>query len=122
MPFELIWEPKGLHKRFYGSVSTPEFLESIHSLQGDSRFDSVRYSLNDFSDVRDFDISLQDVKQFAAYGAGAYFTNSNIKIAVVTDNPRIIELVKHYGSLPFSKYPLQIFPDIEGARAWLQGG
>lgn len=42
-------------------------MESVDQIQGDSRFDQITYSINDFSDVSNHDISEIDVKIFAGY-------------------------------------------------------
>lgn len=119
MAFESKWEQHGFYKRFYGHVTVAEFMESVAQLQGDSRFDQITYSINDFSDVSSHDISEIDVKIFAGYSKGAFKTNAKIRIAVISNDPEIIQLVGIFTQPNMASYVLQIFPDISAARNWL---
>lgn len=119
MAYEMIWEPHGVYKRFHGFVTASEFLASIVKLQGDRRFDAVRYSINDFLSVEGHDVSPGDVKKFAAYGMGAAKSNPNIRIAAITADETLISLLRLYASPPLSPYPLAVFASLVDARHWL---
>ena len=49
MAYEIIWEPEGVIRQFSGNVSAREFIQSVEQVQGDSRYDEMRYIINDFS-------------------------------------------------------------------------
>jgi hypothetical protein len=100
-------------------VTTGEFFESIDHFQGDSRFLNARYSINDFTDVLGHNIGTRDVMRFAAFGAGAYYSNPNIKIAIVTQDKAIADLIGVYAGTGVVGFPLKIFPDLSEARLWV---
>lgn len=119
MAYDVVWEERGIYKRFYGSVSADEFMQSIKSMQGDRRFDTARYSINDFLSVQKHMITEEDVKLFAAYAIGAFISNPNIKIAILTTDQSIISLVTFYSSPKMSPFPLQVFSNLADARNWI---
>ena len=55
MPYEIIWgSARGVVKRHHGFLcSADELLAASREIQGDPRFDYLRYIINDFMDVED---------------------------------------------------------------------
>lgn len=94
-------------------------MASIVRFHDDPRFDSAIYSINDFTDVESTDIGDMDIKLFAAQGAGAFFTNPRIKIAIVTANPGIRQMIDSYVDLGIVGFSLAMFSSLDEARAGL---
>lgn len=122
MAYRLAWEPNGALKSFHGFVTSDEFSASIAAFQGDARFDTARYSINDFSDVDGHNITEGDVRRFAAFAVGAFHSNRRIRIAVVTSDPGIRALVELYASPGLAPFPVGIFTTVAEARGWAMGG
>lgn len=120
MAYRLEWEPRGAYKSFHGFVTSDEFSASIAAFQGDARFDTARYSINDFSDVDGHGVTESDVRRFAAFAVGAFNTNRRIRIAIVTTDPGIRALVEFYASPGLAPFPLAIFATLPDARAWAE--
>ena len=119
MAYENNWERNGVVKIFSGSVDGRQVLDSVISVEADKRFDSVRYVINDFSNVVDIDINERDIIRIAAMDRGASVTNPNIRIAVVTNDNRMRDLVQRYGKLmKDSPYQALLFESINEAREW----
>ena len=117
--YENNWERNGVVKIFSGSVDGRQVLDSVISVEADKRFDSVRYVINDFSNVVDIDINERDIIRIAAMDRGASVTNPNIRIAVVTNDNRMRDLVQRYGKLmKDSPYQALLFESINEAREW----
>jgi hypothetical protein len=116
MAFEIVWEPKGVYKKMVGSVSAREFMGSIAALQNDPRYDTLRYSINDFLEVDSFQATESDIHLFAATGIGASISNPKIQIAIVATDPQLIEMVKVYAAL--SPYKVHFFSTLGNARQW----
>ena len=57
MPFELIWEPRGVCRRYFGAVTVAERQRSFDLICGDPRFDALRYTITDYREVVDYEIS-----------------------------------------------------------------
>lgn len=120
MAYELIWEARGIWRRFHGTLEPADLLASIDEVQRDPRFDDLRYSINDFLDVvnvHDVPGMLEDV---LARTIGAAHTNRRIRMAIVT---RLGELVARTRDLPegVMPYPVRLFDSLEDARAWAEG-
>jgi hypothetical protein len=116
MAYLLSRELKGSHRKFSGHVTVDEFIRSIAEVHNDPEFDRMRYSISDFLDVQSFTVDARAVTMAVAYGLGAAFTNSRMKLAVVAADPKVLELVEIYGkSVPYS---LRVFSNIRDARNW----
>lgn len=119
MPYRITWEEHGIHVRYTGIVTTEEVLAYATEVQGDARFDDIRYSLNDFSACEGVVSSQPALELLAAGDNGAAASNPRVKIAVVTDRQDVIDTVRAYLEIGLSRYPLRIFPTLTEARAWV---
>ena len=119
MAFELIWEPHGAYKRFWGFVSIPEFIESSAKLHGDRRFDSIRYVINDYLGVEGHEVSEEAIAGIAAVSIGGQAINANFRIALVTTDAAIRELAWQFASRTLASYPTQLFSTVAEARKWV---
>lgn len=118
MSYELIWEPKGVIKRFFGHVTCQEVLAAGNQSQGDLRFDRNRYAINDFLDCTEFEIDYVMLDEIAAISGAAQKSNPNIRIAVVATLPEILAAFRHYASVPVQSYPTRLFTTRAEARVW----
>jgi len=119
MSYELVWEPKGVVKRFFGHVTAKELFRAATDVEGDERFDQLRYVINDFLGITGFSFSSSHVDELAAIDHAAAKTNKRIKLAVIATDPGIIELATQYANSPMNSYPFRIFSTIAAARDWL---
>ena len=95
MAYELVWEPKGLYRRFYGCTSDLEVVETSGILQGSPQFEDIRYTILDFLGVTDLTISTCSfIEEIAAIGAVASRRNTRIKVAVVTTSEQIVRFTR----------------------------
>lgn len=122
MAYELIWEPRGVVKRFTGKVSDQDMLQSVVDTEADPRFDALRFVINDFLEIQQITTSLQVVEEISIMDAGAAFSNSRIKVAVVTTSVDVINLSTAYINSPLNQYPTQIFSTMVEARSWTDSG
>ena len=95
MPFETKRESQGAYKRFFGFVSGAEFLQSVFENHSDPDYDSMAYTINDFLGVTGYSVDATHVRTVAAYGRGAEFINAKIKVAIVTEDAQVREMVKN---------------------------
>lgn len=119
MSYDLRWEPHGVIKHFYGKVTDQDMMQSVIETESDPRFDSLHYVINDFLECTAYAVSGNTVDQIAVIDRGASYTNSHIRIAVVSSAPEIISLATRYARSPVSAYETRVFPTLEEARAWL---
>lgn len=113
------WNNRGLYRRFFGRISGDEILESNLKLQGDPRFDSINYIVNDFLRISDFDIDSGDIKRISAIDKAAALSNSKIKIANVVKSDSLLAMVNTYIELmKASGYQYMTFDNFEAAEIW----
>lgn len=120
MPDTTAWEPQGVCTLFSGFVTAEEYIRSAEDICADARFDDLRVVIKDLSAIEDHAIDGQALDPIAAMRYGARLTNPNIRLILVTTDPRLV---------PFA-YPApesfmrglcdsRAFPDMAGARRWL---
>ncbi len=119
MSFELVWEPKGVVKRYFGRVTGEEVFAAGIQSQGDHRFDQNRYAINDFLDCTEFVIDRKVLDEVAAVAGAAEISNPNIKIAIVATLPAVVAATMEYIGLPLHTYPTRLFATRAEARAWI---
>lgn len=116
MPYSMTWEPKGVFKRFSGTVTWPEYARSQEDVLGDARIDDLRYIINDLLDVEGYSITPDEAEYSAAITRGASMSNPHVRIAYVTTDARIALLVMAVRAL--TPYKLKTFPTVVAAREW----
>lgn len=120
MAYELVWEPDGVLKRFSGTVAADEFLRSVKQVQGDSRFDDMRYIISDFSAALADKIGDDVLTELSAMHYGAYASNPNCRIAFVTTDPAFAERIRRILLSPdMRSYHVEVSPSVTEARDWL---
>jgi hypothetical protein len=98
-------------------VTIDEFTASIAAVHNDPEFDLLRYSISDFLDVQSFSVDVKTVTMAVAYALGAAITNKSMKLAIVTVDPKVLELVELYAKrVPYS---LKTFSKLGDARDWV---
>lgn len=78
------WQEKGLYRKFTDTVNGDEILGDNLKLQGDARFDNIRYVINDFTKVVDFNFTDLDVHKISVTDKVASISNPKIKIALIS--------------------------------------
>lgn len=114
MPYEVVWERRGVYKRVYGDVDAPDFMRSIAETQTDPRFDMMKYSINDFLDVGAVHVTVEDLVPYAASVIGAAYSNPTVQILIVTAREDILALVRRYAAV--TPYKVEYFSTREAAR------
>jgi len=113
------WEDAGLYRVFKDKISDDEVLKSNLSIQGDERFDCIKYVINDFTKMTDFEISDTGIHKIAAIDNVAAISNPNIKIAIVSTHEVFLSWVSLYvETMKGSPFECQIFDDVDSAYDW----
>lgn len=119
MACEIIWEPQGVWRRFHGTVGAGDIIQSVEQVHNDWRFDSLRYSINDFLAIELVDVNSFTVEMAAIQALGARMSNPHLVLAMVATDPRVIELASVFADPMYRSFPVQFFATVEEARAWL---
>jgi hypothetical protein len=119
MSYENIWEKRGVYRKYSGRVTGKEILRAVQAVEGDARFESVRYVINDFLDVTEQDISPEDIKIIAAIDNAAALTNPDIRVAVVATMEAIQKMAALYIELSIeTPYLCEMFTSLSEGRGW----
>jgi hypothetical protein len=119
MCYELIWEPRGVVKRYFNQVTDEDLLKSVVEVGADARFDDLRYVINDFSACDAITATFDGIENIAVIDRGAAFSNPRIRIAVVAIQKEAIALAEAYANFPLKAYPMRIFATLPAAREWI---
>lgn len=120
MPFETVWEPQGVCQKFWGTVTSPELLDALTSIQRNPRIGSLRYVLRDFLGVELFDAGLKAMMEGRAFSILAHKKNPDVVVAMVTTNCQIVQSITMASSYGLDVYPIRIFSSVSEARQWVE--
>jgi hypothetical protein len=121
MAYQNIWEKRGIYRRYEGVVTGSDLLSAIHEIEGDIRFDQIRYVINDFLAVSEQAITQEELEEVAALDYATSLSNANIRLAIVTADPLLLEIADRYRALSDSPYPTRTFAQLRAARVWCDG-
>lgn len=116
MPHEIIWEERGVHKRFSGFLSFEEFARVQEEILADPRVDTLRYIINDFLAVEGYSVTREQAEYSGAINRGTSFSNARIRVACVTTDMSVRLLI--IAAALFSSLEVRTFPTLDMARAW----
>jgi len=113
------WEERGLQRQFTGKISGREILGSNLSLQGNEKFDQLRFIVNDFAGVTAFELTDHDIAAIASIDNVASKTNAYIRIAIIVK----LESLRVWANLYIEKmqgssFKCKIFDNSESAYRW----
>ena len=119
MPITLIWKPHYLFRKFTGDVTGEEILKSNFELQAHPRFATIKYIVNDFTDVSALLIDTHHTKIYASTDDIISDTKGKFKIAIVVNQEAHVDLAKSYrDSLKNNLFDCEIFETVEDAKKW----
>ena len=114
------WEPKGLHRKFTGHVNGDDILKLNLELHVDPKFQSIKYIINDFTEMEDHSIEIAHVDVYAQTDEIISYTKGKLKISLVVIQPDHVELAQYYCDQMEGKlFECKIFKSVKGARKWV---
>ena len=121
MPYENIWEHRGVLRTYHGDIISGEILNSNASIQSDPRFSDIRYILNDFSKIRSCEASIEDINAIAAIDYGSsQARHIPSKIAIVASNESLLKWIQiYFEKMKNSPYIFKLFDTTEEAYRWV---
>ena len=120
MPYTNTWEPDGLYRKFIGEVSGDEILNSNFELHTDPNFSSIKYIINDFSEITGHSINFAHTKAYAITDRIVSNSKGKLKIALVVVHDELIALANNYSEhMKDAQFECDIFNSIKSARRWV---
>jgi len=122
MSHTIIWEPEGYYRKFEGEVSGEEILDSNFELQADPRFQSIKYVINDFTQIESHTIEIAHTNAYATTDEIVSLTKGALKIAIVVVNDDLLALAENYRQQMLgNRFDCEIFQSLDDARKWVGG-
>lgn len=119
MTHTLNWESNRLIRKFTGDVGAEEILKSNFDLQVHPKFATIKYIINDFTDVEHLLVQEEHTKIYASTDDVISDTKGHFKIAIVTTKDEHIELAKAYrAAMKNNLFECEIFSTVEEAQKW----
>jgi len=119
MSHQNTWEEHGLYRKFNDKISGEEILTSNLSIHGDARFDNIRYVINDFTDVVEFEAAEIDVLKISTIDNVAARSNSYLKIALVATSGPLLRWIHQYcKQMQDSPLECEVFETVNSAYQW----
>lgn len=113
------WKDQGFYRKFSADCSVREIVDSNLESHGDPRFDEIAYVINDFTEVENFDLDVEDIRIIASLDGAAAISRPALKIAVVALNPDIVSWFRLYMEcIEDTGYQSRLFTSVEDAREW----
>jgi len=120
LPYENKWKDNGLDRVFSSTTSGKEILESNLDLHGDKRFETIKYIINDFSNIIDFNVTDHDINIIATIDNVSAASKDKLKISIVATNKELIKWIHLYlEKMEGSPYECQIFNHYDDALQWV---
>lgn len=119
MSLEIIWESDGVVRRFYNAVTEDDVRRAVLEVHSDSRFPSLRYSINDFLAVTAVLVAKSTIASAALRTIGDSKSNDCILVAIVATSPEVTQLAQFYASPAYLPYPAKTFSSLALAREWI---
>ncbi len=119
MAYEMVWEARGVYRRYYGRMTDAELMESVVRTHSSPHFDELRYVIIDALEVEEFVVTNPSfISEIAALDSASALTNPHIKVAVVAVAPEFKAHVAAYNADPLCHYHVLTFSTLAEARNW----
>ena len=116
-----IWNENGLFRKFTGEISPEEILQSNFDIHKRPEFETIKYIINDFTEVTDLVINTNHTKIYASTDDIISDTKGNLKIAIVAKLDAHIALANNYKEEMKNKFfKCEIFQTLEEAQVWAE--
>jgi MFS superfamily sulfate permease-like transporter len=93
------WERFECNLSYSGEVTFAEFIGAVISIHAHPQYSNLKYVIHDMSDVSNLDFSGVDMIEIVAHELGARYSNSKVRVAIVTSDKRAIEQIREFKAL-----------------------
>ena len=122
MPYQTIWEEKGVKWVFYGHVTAEELRKANEDFYLDPRSKKATYELINTVLVEDLEWAPVEIVELSANDVAASRGNNHLKMAFVVDNPDLMVKIEKYMAISRtlnSGWKIREFSTEAEAREWL---
>lgn len=120
MPTKVEWKKNGVEVTFEGDVTFDEYMKTNMSLMGSPQFDSLEYQLADLLLMNDMEVDSEMINIIGQLDINASHWTNQQKIAMITDNPKFVELSFAYKEIVDQiGWEVEVFNSKQDAYDWL---
>lgn len=120
MSHQNTWEENGLYRAFTDRITGDEILSSNLTIHGDSRFDEIKYVINDFTRIVEFAAAEIDVLKISTIDNVAARSNAYLKIALVATSEPLLHWIHQYcKQMQDSPLECKSFNHLDDAYEWV---
>jgi len=121
MPYTITWLPEGVVICLNGEITFEENMKFNGELYGDPRFETIKYEIGDYRGVTKFHVSEKETEVIASLEKHSSRWNSHLKVAHVTTDPKMIDLIRLYEqSMADTMWEFALFSTMEEAEEWVK--
>lgn len=120
MASEIIWEKHGVLFRHSGTVTGEEVAKLNDIMYADPRFDSIRYQISDYTQVKKNLVGLSSARIIGTLDkSSASWNHSMLNIVITTDKDFIPVVDAYFKTLEGTGWECRIFTTPEEAYTWI---
>ncbi len=115
----LTWEPKRVYARFFSECAVDDVMKAFEKISGDARSDDIRGAIFDYLDVERQNMTESEIEMVAAFDIGLAYSLPLLRIASVTADEHMLELLRHFVAVVEMPGRHGVFSTVSVARDWL---
>lgn len=116
------WEDRGVYVVFVGEYTIEDIMKEHQHFVGNPSFDDLLYTIVDMTKANLGSVKNSDLMPLVAADFGASMSLPENLLAIVTEDPGMIQLFQFYIDQMDSigaSWMVSIQPTVEAARAWI---
>jgi hypothetical protein len=119
MPYVHTWEKHGVYRRFYGTLAAKELVDSSERLAGDARFGALNYDLSDYLQVKDHDVTPEEIDRWIPHFGVPGHANADLLVALVSADESVLRVLRELKARSEAPSSVEIFARAAEARDWI---
>jgi len=120
MSFKLEWKGSNVIITFMDNFLYKDSFEANNLIYGDSRFDTMKYQIADFSKIAKAEYTEDEIKIIATLEKSSAIWNNNVKEAIVTSDTVCIShiIAPYLEAMKETNWKIKIFKNSVEAEKW----
>jgi len=119
MSYALNWKGSNVVITYNCNLTFQDIYELNNIIYGDSRFETMRYQILDWTKVEKFEISKKEVKIISTLEKSSTRWNNKVKLAIVVTDKEYLKAIEPYLKVMKStNWEIKIFENIFECEKW----
>jgi hypothetical protein len=120
MSFNIHWKGSNVIVSFTGNFTYNDSFEVNNLIYGDSRFDSMKYQIADFSKIEKFEFTEDEIKIISTLEKTSTVWNNSVKVAVIdSDTISLSAIIDPYiETMKTTNWEIKVFNNLDEAMNW----